>query len=506
MNKTYLFYDLETTGRSKCFDQILQFAAIRTDLNLNELERYEYRIKLNCDVIPEPAAILIHRISIAQMLAGSPEASVIAQIHKLVNTPGTQSGGYNTLRFDDEFLRFAFYRNLLPPYTHQWSNDCGRFDLLPITQLYFLYNTNEAVNLIWPRLNDKLSLKLENLNQANQLASGSAHNALVDVEATLALAKHFRAHTKMWEYAMGSFAKATNQSRRQQLPVGFISDETHYLALMIGETGADNQYQFPVLYLGQHQHYKNQQLWLRLDQSILSSTHPDTIAENTWVCRKKTGEGGIILPYLPRFTQHLTDERQAITQSNLQWLQENAAIFKAIQAYYQNYTYPKIPGADIETTLYENGFLSREEESLCHLFRQAPIAQKLSMVGQFTHPVLRTIVLRYLGRNYFSDLTPELQQEFNQYLSSLNPDEPALTPLDFRGNQRLTRQQALEIIHKIRTEKTLDSVEHALLDELAGYLSKAPPPLAEEWVKAGESPASPLSRLRERGPKAGEGV
>ncbi len=45
--RTYLFYDIETTGLSKSFDQVLQFAAIRTDLNFQEIERYELKIKLN---------------------------------------------------------------------------------------------------------------------------------------------------------------------------------------------------------------------------------------------------------------------------------------------------------------------------------------------------------------------------------------------------------------------------------------------------------------------------
>ena len=47
MNKTYLFYDIESTGLNPCFDQILQFAAIRTDQALNEIDRHEIRIKLN---------------------------------------------------------------------------------------------------------------------------------------------------------------------------------------------------------------------------------------------------------------------------------------------------------------------------------------------------------------------------------------------------------------------------------------------------------------------------
>ncbi len=36
----YVFYDTETTGTETAFDQILQFAAIKTDDDLNELDRF----------------------------------------------------------------------------------------------------------------------------------------------------------------------------------------------------------------------------------------------------------------------------------------------------------------------------------------------------------------------------------------------------------------------------------------------------------------------------------
>ena len=112
---TYLFYDVETTGLNKCFDQVLQFAAIRTDLELNEIDRIDINIELNCDVIPSPEAIITHRIGLDQYKNAKKEVDAIRKIHQLLNTPGTMSLGYNTLGFDDEFLRFSFYRNLLPP-------------------------------------------------------------------------------------------------------------------------------------------------------------------------------------------------------------------------------------------------------------------------------------------------------------------------------------------------------------------------------------------------------
>ena len=60
---TYLFYDIETTGLNRAFDQILQFASIRTDLTLNELERHHIRVRLRDDVVPSPQSLLLTMIS-----------------------------------------------------------------------------------------------------------------------------------------------------------------------------------------------------------------------------------------------------------------------------------------------------------------------------------------------------------------------------------------------------------------------------------------------------------
>ena len=155
--KTYLFYDLETTGLNFAFDQMLQFAAIRTDEALNELERIQFKIRLRPDVIPHPRAVLTHRILPADMTEGLSEYEATLKIHAEFNRPGTISVGYNTLGFDDEFLRFGFYRNLFAPYTHQFKNECGRMDIFPITVLYYVFS-REA--LIWPELNGKPSFKI----------------------------------------------------------------------------------------------------------------------------------------------------------------------------------------------------------------------------------------------------------------------------------------------------------------------------------------------------------
>ena len=42
----FVFYDTETTGSDTFYDQILQFAAIRTDDALNEIDRFEIRCRI----------------------------------------------------------------------------------------------------------------------------------------------------------------------------------------------------------------------------------------------------------------------------------------------------------------------------------------------------------------------------------------------------------------------------------------------------------------------------
>ena len=134
---TFLFYDLETTGLDPVFDQILQFAAIRTDEALNPVAApVNWFVRLRPDVIPSPGALLKTNRAVISLQDGRPEYEVLRDIWNLVNVPGTISIGHNSLDFDDKFLRFGFYRNLLPAYTHQFSDGCGRSDLLAILIRY----------------------------------------------------------------------------------------------------------------------------------------------------------------------------------------------------------------------------------------------------------------------------------------------------------------------------------------------------------------------------------
>jgi exonuclease I len=60
-----IFYDVETTGLNKRFDQILQLAAVRTDVDLVVTERFETRSRLMPHVVPSPKALHLTGTSLA---------------------------------------------------------------------------------------------------------------------------------------------------------------------------------------------------------------------------------------------------------------------------------------------------------------------------------------------------------------------------------------------------------------------------------------------------------
>lgn len=454
MQRTYLFYDIETSGLNKCFDQVLQFAAIRTDLKLNELERHEILVKLNADTVPSPQAALVHQLSLAQLQTGICEYAAIREIHRLFNTPGTISIGYNTLGFDDEFLRFSFYRNLLPPYTHQYANNCGRVDLYPITVMYYLFKPEV---LSWPIVGEKISLKLEHLNAQNKLVDGRAHDAVHDVVTTLALARLLQQEQKMWEYLHNCFVKKIDAERCEQLSVAFA--EYRQALLIDGSYGAENFYSYPAICLGIHSYYKNQSLWLQLDSTRLTETTVATIPETTFICRKRFGEQPLLLPFVERFTRYLSSKRCELVAANINWLQRNHGLFQEIIRYYKEYQYPVVPNLDVDAALYQNGFLNDQEQLMCKKFHEVDLPSKVEMLEQFSNPNLRTQALRVLGRNYPEALSDKYRKEFESYLHK--------DMVDYRNQARITPQEVLAEIQQLQESGGLDLTQQKLLTELA---------------------------------------
>ena len=464
---SYLFYDLETTGLNTAFDQILQFAAIRTDMTFKEVDRYSINLLLRPDIIPSPLAFLTHGIDATDPETRVCEFEGISEIHRIINTPGTINIGYNSLNFDDEFLRFSFYRNLLPPYTHQYDRGCSRMDLLPIVIMFRLYRP-EVLN--WPTLNGKLSLKLEQINLANRLAEGPAHDAMCDAEATWALARRLVSEKKMWDYISGYFHKTTDVLRADSIPAAFETpDGAHRKALMVaGELGRKLMYQAPVLSMENSVPYANQSLWLRLDLPELRKTSADNIDDTTWVIRKKMGEPGILLPPLPRYWEKLGIERRTLARQNIKWLQSHPDVFSDIIRFHREYRYPPIPDLDADAALYEIVFFSRNDLRLFRQFHEGTIEERVRAIHRFPKETLRELASRILLRNYHSQLPENYSLYFSNLMEKVNPQTEDMAMVDFRGKHRATPRSALDEIKGLVSSAPADQIQS--LETLREYI------------------------------------
>ncbi|MEO6360749.1 MAG: exonuclease domain-containing protein [Sphingomicrobium sp.] len=189
---SFVFYDTETTGTHTSFDQILQFGAIRTDANLNELERFEIRCRLDSHVVPSAGALRVTGMTVDQIT--NPELpthyEMVCSIRDRLSgwCPATFVG-WNTMRFDEQLLRQAFYKCLHPPYlTNTQGNQ--RSDILKLAQCVEAF----APGILNVPDDDrgKPTYKLDRLAPANGFPHLNAHDAMADVEATIFICRLIR--------------------------------------------------------------------------------------------------------------------------------------------------------------------------------------------------------------------------------------------------------------------------------------------------------------------------
>jgi exodeoxyribonuclease-1 len=188
---TFYWYDLETTGTDPRWDRIVQFAGVRTDTELNEIgDAAQFYVKCPIDVLPNPAASMVTGLT-PQLVEdeGVGELEAYAEIARLFARPNTCVAGFNSLRFDDEFVRYGFYRHFIDPYAREWQGGNSRWDIIDLARAAAALR---PAGIQWPLEDGLPSFRLEALAAANDLEHGNAHDASSDVRATLGLARLLR--------------------------------------------------------------------------------------------------------------------------------------------------------------------------------------------------------------------------------------------------------------------------------------------------------------------------
>lgn len=420
MSQTFLWHDYETFGAVPRRDRPSQFAAIRTDAALNEIgEPLMIYCKPAPDYLPSPEACLITGITPQICLErGIPEHEFAAQIERAFSQPGTIGVGYNTIRFDDEVTRFLFWRNLIDPYAREWQNDCGRWDLLDVVRLTYALRPD---GIEWPKKDDGTqSFRLEDLARANGLLHESAHDALSDVRATIALARLIRdKQPRLFDFALALHRKdrvaselglpASRETARPFLHVsGMFPAERGCLAVM-----------WP---LASHPTNKNELIaWdLAHDPSELRDLDVATLRQRLFTRSADLPEGVLRLPVKsvhlnksPMVVGNLKTLAPAMATRwsiDIEAALRNAALAAALPdmsaIWPQVYERPREAAPDVDEDLY-GGFVGNgDRRRLTQLRSLSPPELAHARTG-FDDPRLEELLFRYRARNFPDTLGEE---------------------------------------------------------------------------------------------------
>ncbi|MEM6707238.1 MAG: exodeoxyribonuclease I [Pseudomonadota bacterium] len=463
MSDSFYWYDLETSGTDPKWDRIVQFAGCRTNLDLEPIdEPFVTYVRLPDDVLPNPDAALVTGITPQQTLdQGVYEWEAVDAIHRRLSVPGTCALGYNSLRFDDEFMRYALYRNFRDPYTREWQNGNSRWDLIDLVRATGALR-REGIN--WPTDDDGLPVyKLEALTAANGIEHGDAHDAMADVRATLAMARLIKTHQpKLFEFHFKLRHK--RQVRKQLEPLGE--------KIAVHVSGMYPRERFgcaPVLSLCQHPTNTNAIIVVDLlgDIEPLLELDAEALAERLMgddpAARPGLKEvrlnrcpfvaplsvlGADNLDHLNIDLNRVREQAQRLQRADL------GRKISRVYARRQSRFAAKGSAPDPEAALYD-GFLKDDDRSRCESFR-SQVAEGDYDPLDFDDPRLFTLAERLRARRFPESLAEDELQGWRTFVANklYQADAPWLTlpKLEARiAELRDTEGQATEVLDALTT-------------------------------------------------------
>lgn len=471
MPASFLFYDLETFGADPRRSRIAQFAAIRTNEALEEIEEpVDFLVRPADDLLPSPDATMVTGLAPQRALAGGvPEAEAFSRIFEEMSRPQTCTLGYNSLRFDDEFVRFGLYRNFHDAYEREWRGGNSRWDLLDVMRLARALRPD---GIVWPAREDgATSFKLEHLALANDVRVGDAHEALSDVRALIGLARRFRAaQPRLWDYAL--------QLGDKRFAAGLLDTVAMKPVLHVSQRyPAARLCAAPVLPLARHPRFDGRVIVFDLagEPDALLDLDAEAIAARLYVRADRLPEGEARIPlkevHLNRCPalvrwDHLRREdfdRLSIEPSAVEYRASRlraagpALAAKLQQVYAMEREFA--PG-DADAALYD-GFLPDADKRLFADVRATPPEQLGKRPFGFRDPRLVELLFRYRARNWPETLDAAERARWDDYRRERLADGSGLSELGFTGY--------FDRIAILRGERVEDPGKLALLDALEDW-------------------------------------
>jgi len=437
---SFYFYDLETFGSDPRRTRIAQFAGQRTDDELNPIgEPLVLYCRPSDDLLPSPEATVVTGITPQRALReGVCEAELIGHVIEEFGVPHTCVVGYNSLRFDDEFIRYALFRNFHDPYEREWRGGNSRWDLLDMLRLAQALRPD---GFQWPKRPDGApSFRLTDLSAANGIGHEHAHDALSDVNALIAVARRFRqAQPRLFDYGLKlrdkRFASGLLDVAKMT-PVLHVSGRypaTRHSAALVAPVCRHPQIDSRVIAFD-----------LDADPEALLAMDPDAIADRLYTPAADLPEGEARIPLkeihtnrcpalvaydnlrAPDFDRLRIDPDLAMRRAER--LRSADGLAEKVR---QVFSRPREQRAsDADASLYD-GFLPDGDRKLFPRVRAAPPSELAVFASQFADPRLAELVFRHQARNWPETLDAQQRTRWDAYRRARLESDAGLSEYSF---------------------------------------------------------------------------
>ncbi len=470
MALTFYWHDYETWGTDPKRDWPSQFAGIRTDAELNIIgEPLVQYCRPSNDILPHPEACLVTGITPQRALAeGVCEAEFIAEIHREMALPGTCTVGYNNIRFDDEFTRYALYRNFFDPYAREWQNGNSRWDIIDVVRLTRALRPD---GIEWPLKEDGVtSFRLEELTRANAIEHTDAHDALSDVYATIAMARLIkRQQPRLFDYLL----KLRNKRMvAEQLNTVTKDPVLHVSSKYPAQDGCITM----VAPLINHPVNRNSVIVydLRRDPAPLIELGVDEIKQRVFTSAADLPEGVERIPLkevhinkspivVPLNT--LTDAAAAEWQIDVGLAEQHLAMIRdasldsKLKQVYSGREFDQV--TDPDHALYAGGFFSDADRRSMELVRSIPSTDLATLNISFEDARLPEMLFRYRARNWPETLSESEKERWEIFRIDRLTNSQA--------DAGITLDEYRSKLAKMMVDPELDGRQREVLSELADW-------------------------------------
>lgn len=405
----------------------MQFAGQRTGMDLQPLgDSFDILVRLADDVLPDPDAVMVTGITPqATLQDGITEAEFLRLFHEQIATPDTIFVGYNTVRFDDEYMRFLHYRNFYDAYEWQWQNGKSRWDLLDVIRMTRALRP-DGIN--WPMTEDgKPTNRLELITKLNGLDHEHAHDALNDVLASIAVAQLVRnTQPKLFQWLL---------DLRGKNDVKKFVDANHTFVYSSGKYDNATE-KTAVVQLLHVDDSKGALVYdLRFDPSEFAGLSAEELADRWRYTKDPEAPARLPLKTLKYNRCPAVSPVSVIADKSVQerlkvtpdLIAAHRAKLQAMPDFVANVVrarnllddergeHWKGEVGDADTALYDGGFFDDNDKRIMSVVRAAEPQQLGELAGDLHDARLQALLPRYKARNYPRHLTDEERAAWEEY-------------------------------------------------------------------------------------------